>query len=120
MIRTLTLLYFFMYVYCSSSYGQMIYSIDTSSFELYRLPDSTTLLQGENTLRTNVNFRIQGGEDQGYLISRATDNPTFEMYDNNGNMNVLIHAKVNDSGGGIRLSDLENNRQDVIRLITNF
>jgi len=108
------------FLFIPLSKSQVTYELDTSGFEFMRLPDSTVLLKANNTLRTMLNTRIQSSDTSGYVILRAQENSSIDLFDKGGNNNVYISSKFNDSGGAIVLSDVENNKQDVIRLVTNF
>lgn len=98
----------------------MTYNIDTSGFEILREPDSTVLLKGKTILRSMLNLRIQSSDSSGYVITKAEENSELTLHDKEGNENVRIASKFNESGGAIVLSDIVNGKSDVIRLVTNF
>ncbi len=100
--------------------AQVEYTIDTSGFQFLRLPDSTDLLRANNILRTDLNFRIQANSEKGYIVMKALKDSEISLYDENQHLNVLIRSEVNESGGAILLSDKENDKTNVIRLVTNY
>ena len=67
-----------------------------------------------------LNMRVQSSDSSGYVITKAQDNSSISLFDKNSQKNVEIFSKLNDSGGAILLSDIENGKQDVIRLVTNY
>lgn len=109
-----------------SAQSQVDFDIDSTNFRFRRLSDSTVILRGGLSLFSGLDFSTKGSitveKDSlsGRAVLRAADNPDIRLFDKDNNYNVRITSKINDSGGGILLSDMETGRENVIRLVTNF